>query len=42
MIEAIHANRVTDQEMQHFIGYCGWDTGELKAELNEGGWAIRN
>ncbi len=40
MIEAIHANRVTDQEMQHFIGYCGWDAGELKAEVDEGSWIV--
>ena len=42
MIEAIPANRVTDQEMQRFIGYCGWDVGELEAEVDEGSWAISN
>jgi putative transcriptional regulator len=23
-----------------FIGYCGWDTGELQAEIEEGSWEI--
>ena len=40
VIEAIHANGVTDQEMQLFIGYCGWDAGELEAEVDEGSWTI--
>ena len=40
MIEAIHANGVTDQEMQLFIGYCGWDAAELEAEVDEGSWIV--
>jgi putative transcriptional regulator len=40
VIEAINANSINHQEIQLFIGYCGWDLGELEAELEEGSWTI--
>jgi putative transcriptional regulator len=40
VIEAINANGENEQEIQLFIGYCGWDEGELEAEIEEGSWAI--
>jgi putative transcriptional regulator len=40
VIEAIDTKGATQQEIQLFIGYCGWDLGELEAELEEGSWTI--
>jgi len=40
VIEAINHNSVQEQEIQLFIGYCGWDEGELAAEIEEGSWVI--
>jgi putative transcriptional regulator len=40
VIEAINTNGVHEQEIQLFIGYCGWDEGELAAEIEEGSWVI--
>ena len=42
VIEAINTNAANHQEIQLFIGYCGWDPGELKAEIDEGSWIIHN
>ena len=40
VIEAMNTNSVSDQQIQLFIGYCGWDVGELEAELEEGSWTV--
>jgi putative transcriptional regulator len=40
VIEAINNKGVNEQEIQLFIGYCGWDEGELEAEVEEGSWVI--
>ena len=40
VIEAINTESATQEEIQIFIGYCGWDAGELEAELNEGSWTF--
>jgi putative transcriptional regulator len=40
VIEAINTRAVNQQEMQVFIGYCGWDIGELEAEVEEGSWIL--
>ena len=42
VIEAINTSGATNQEIQLFIGYCGWDVGELEAEVEEGSWTINN
>jgi putative transcriptional regulator len=40
VIEAINRNGANQQEIQLFIGYCGWDVGELEAEIEEGSWTL--
>ena len=38
VIQAINTEGANPQEIHLFIGYCGWDEGELEAELEEGSW----
>ena len=40
VIQAINTGGANPQEIQLFIGYCGWDNGELEAELEEGSWSF--
>jgi len=40
VIEAINTRSTNEQEIQLFIGYCGWDLGELEAEVEEGSWIL--
>jgi len=39
-IEAINNGDLNPKDIQLFIGYCGWDAGELEAELEEGSWIL--
>ena len=40
VIQAINTGGANPQEIQLFVGYCGWDKGELEAELEEGSWSF--
>ena len=40
VIEAINNSGANNQDIQLFIGYCGWDAGELEAEIEEGSWVM--
>ena len=40
VIEAINTRAANKHEIQLFIGYCGWDEGELEAEMEEGSWTL--
>jgi putative transcriptional regulator len=40
VIEAINTKMVNQKDIQLFIGYCGWDEGELAAEVKEGSWTL--
>jgi len=40
VIEAINVHGATQKEIQLFIGYCGWDAGELEDEVKEGSWEV--
>ena len=42
VIEAINTMGDNKQDIQLFIGYCGWDVGELEAEIEEESWTIND
>ncbi|MCP9750183.1 YqgE/AlgH family protein [Ferruginibacter sp. HRS2-29] len=37
-IRFINDNTLRENEIRLFVGYCGWDAGELEAEIKEGSW----
>lgn len=37
---AISEGILSTSEIKIFIGYCGWDAGELEAEIEEGSWSV--
>ena len=40
VIKAINSNAANNKEIQLYIGYCGWDPGELEEEVDEGSWIV--
>jgi putative transcriptional regulator len=38
----ISNSRLGNKDIKLLIGYCGWDAGELEAEIEEGSWLIVN
>jgi putative transcriptional regulator len=41
-VQHINQKNITDNHIQLFIGYCGWDANELEAEIEEGSWLVYN
>lgn len=41
-IRLINNGTLTDTRIKIFIGYCGWNAGELEAEIAEGSWELRD
>ena len=37
-IAAINQQQIDEKDIKLFIGYCGWDAGQLTEELAEGSW----
>lgn len=38
----INNRSIDNSDIKLFIGYCGWGTGELEAEIAEGSWIVTN
>jgi putative transcriptional regulator len=39
-VSCINNKTLTSSHIKIFVGYCGWDAGELEAEIEEGSWVI--
>ena len=39
-VKYINSKTLTTKDIIIFLGYCGWDTAELEAEITEGSWQI--
>ncbi|RYY98035.1 MAG: YqgE/AlgH family protein [Chitinophagaceae bacterium] len=39
-VAALRAGTLPFADILVFVGYCGWDAGELEAEISEGGWRV--
>lgn len=39
-VQCLNNGSITNKDIKLLIGYCGWDNGELEAEINEGSWIV--
>lgn len=38
----IRAGRITENDVRFFVGYCGWDVGQLADEMKDNAWILAN
>ena len=41
VIEAIKNGLITEKNVKFFLGYSGWEAGQLDKELNSSSWIIQ-
>lgn len=41
-VQHINDGSISEKEIKLFLGYCGWDYGELEDEVAEGSWLVLN
>lgn len=39
-VTGINNKSLTTNDIKIFVGYCGWDAGELEEEIEEGSWVL--
>jgi putative transcriptional regulator len=40
VVKGIQRQQLNTEVVKIFVGYCGWDQGELEAEIAEGSWRL--
>jgi putative transcriptional regulator len=39
-VAGINSGTLTAEHLKIFVGYCGWDAGDLENEIAEGSWSL--